>query len=187
MPKRFRFADAFWFRVPIKVLVLTVTVFALVSIWPAFSNGSVNDHERAFLGVTVVLMFMALGTTFAVAISDSYVELDAESLYIHFEAFFSAEVPVSDIIAVRHVDPRPRWRYRFGLSTDFEERIACSHGGPFVEIELAHAWKTRLWPRQIAVRRFWLAVRERDALVEELRRLAPRAFADGAPELRVAA
>jgi hypothetical protein len=187
MPKRFLFADAYWFRVPIKVLVLTVTVFGLVSIAPALSHGGVNDHQRAIFGLLVVMMFMATGTTVAVAISDSYVELDADSLYIHFEAFFTAEVPAADIVAVRFIDPQPRWRFRFGLSTNFEDRICCSHGGPLVEIELAHAWATRLWPRQIAVRRFWLAVRDQQALLDELRRAAPQAFASVHRELRAAA
>lgn len=187
MTRRFHFADAYWFRVPLKVLVLTITVFGLVSIYPALSHGGVNDHQRAIFGLAVVMMFMAMGTTAAVAISDSFVEIDGESLYIHFEAFFSAEVPVADIVAVRPIDPRPRWRFRFGLSTDFEDRIGCSHGGPLLEIELAHAWRTRLWPRQIAVRRFWLAVREQQAFIDELRRVAPHAFASGEPELRVAA
>ena len=189
MTKRFLFADAYWFRVPIKVLVLTVTVFGLISIAPALSHGTVNDHQRAIFGLLVVMMFMAMGTTVAVAISDSYVELDAESLYIHFEAFFSAEVPVADIVSVRFVDPMPRWRFRFGLSTNFDDRICCSHGGALVEIELAHAWATRLWPRQIAVRRFWLGVRDHPALFDELRLVAPQAFAPSEPEreLRAAA
>jgi hypothetical protein len=172
--------------VPIKVLVLTVTVTALVSIWPALTNGSSNDHERAIFGLLVLTMFMAMGITFAVAISDSYVEVDDASVYVRFEAFFTAEFPIEDIIAVRIVDPQPRWRYRFGLSTNFADRIACSHGGPMVEVELAHAWRTRLWPRTIAVHRFWLGVQQPDAFVAELRRRAPH-LALGPQELAAAA
>ena len=187
MPTRFSFADAYWFRVPLKVVVLTVTVFGLLSIYPALTQGGAGDHQRAIFGLAVMLLFMGAGTTVAVAISDSYVEVDGESLYIHFEAFFSAEIPVADIIAVRQIDPRPAWRFRFGLSTNFEDRICCSHGGSLVEVELAHAWPTRLWPRRIAVRRFWLAVREQQRFLDELRRVAPHAFADGAPALPLAA
>jgi hypothetical protein len=94
-------------------------------------------------------------------------------------------VPVDDIIAVRAIDPRPHWRYRFGLSTNFLDRIACSHGGPLIEIELAHAWRTRLWPRHIEVRRFWLATRDHDRFVLALQRVAPHAFAP-APAQRAA-
>jgi hypothetical protein len=175
---RFPFADAYWFRVPLKVLVLTVTVFGLVSIWPALTNGTPADNQRAIFALLVVLLFMGAGVTVAVAISDSYIELDSDALFIRFEAFFSAEVAVADIIAVREIDPRPRWRYRFGLSTNFADRIACSHGGPLVEVELAHAWPTRLWPRHLAVRRFWLAPRDYDRFILALHKLAPAAFGD---------
>ena len=186
MLNRFSFADAYWFRVPIKVLVLTVTVTALVSIWPALTNGSSNDHQRAIFGLLVLMMFMAMGITFAVAISDSYVEIDGDSVHVRFEAFFTAEFPIADIVAVRCIDPRPHWRYRFGLSTNFADRISCSHGGPMVEVELAHTWHTRLWPRTLAVRRFWLAVREHDAFIAELHRRAPH-LASSAQELAAAA
>ena len=40
-------------------------------------------------------------------------------------------------VAIAPIDPRPHWRYRFGLSTNFVDRIACSHGGRLVEITLA--------------------------------------------------
>jgi hypothetical protein len=80
---------------------------------------------------------------------------------------------VSDIIVVRLVNPRPAWRFRFGLSTDFEGRICCSHGGQLVEIELARRWRTRLWPRHIGVSRFWLGVTDYGAFIEALRRVAP--------------
>jgi hypothetical protein len=186
VPARFYFADAYWFRVPLKVLVLAVTVFGLVSIWPALTNGSGADNQRAIFALLVVLLFMGAGITVAVAISDSYVELDADALFIRFEAFFSAEFAVADIVAVRAIDPRPSWRYRFGLSTDFVERICCSHGGQLLEIELAHPWPTRLWPRHIQVRRFWLAVRDHDRFVLALQRVTPGAFASSG-ETRLAA
>jgi hypothetical protein len=173
---RFPFADAYWFRVPLKVLVITVTVFGLVSLWPALTNGTPDDNRRAIFALLVVLFFMGAGITVAVAISDSYVDLDADVLFVRFEAFFSAEVAVADIIAVRAIDPRPRWRYRFGLSTDFVERICCSHGGPLIEIQLAHPWPTRVWPRRLDVRRFWLAVGDHDRFVIALQQVAPHAF-----------
>ena len=84
-------------------------------------------------------------------------------------------------VAVRYVDPRPAWRYRFGLSTNFEDRIACSHGGRLVEVELARAWRTRLWPRDIGVRRFWLGVREHEEFVAALERSAGSPHEAGFP------
>ncbi len=186
MSRRFQFADAFWFRVPLKALVLTVAVFAFVSLYPALADGSANDQQRALFGLAVVLFFIGMAAVFVVAINDSFIELNTDALYIRFESFFQAEVPTADIVRVSYVDPQPRWRYRFGLSTNFDDRIACSHGGQFVQIELARPWLTRLWPREIGVTTFWLAVREHEALIDDLRRVAPRAFAEEQP-LRAAA
>jgi len=169
MQRRFDFATAFWFRVPLKVLVLCVTVFALLSLVPALLDGNAGDAQRAIFGFTIVAMFVALASTFAVAINDSYLEIDAGTLYVRFEAFFSMEVPLADIVEARFIDPRPRWRYRFGLSTNFVDRIACSHGGRFVEITLARPWRTRLWPRRIDVTKLWLAVNDADGLLDALR------------------
>jgi hypothetical protein len=186
VPSRFSFADAYWFRVPLKVLVLTVTVFGLVSIWPALTNGTPDDNRRAVFALLVVLLFMGGGITVAVAISDSHLELDERTLYVRFEALFSMEVPVSEIVAVRAIDPRPRWRYRFGLSTNFTDRICCSHGGRLLEIELARPIPTRLWPRPVAVQRLWLGVREYDRFVLALHRAASQAFPGEAPAARAA-
>jgi hypothetical protein len=174
MQRRFRFADAFWFRVPLKALVLCVAVFAFLSLYPALTGGTRQEHERALFGLTVLGGFMIAAAAFTVAINDSHVEIDDDFLYVRFEAFFSATIPIADIVAVRAIDPRPRWRYRFGLSTNVTDRVACSHGGPMVEIELARPQMTRLWPRVLRVSRFWLAVREHDAFAAELRRLAHR-------------
>jgi hypothetical protein len=173
--------------VPLKVLVLTVTVLGLVSLWPALSNGSADDHQRALFGLLVVLMFMGVGTTVAVAISDSFVELDERTLFVRFEAFFSLEVPLSDVVAVRAIDPRPHWRFRFGLSTNYADRIACSHGGPMVEIELAHPRIIRLWPREIHAHRIWLGVNEHARFLEALDRIVADSTATHVAELRVAA
>jgi hypothetical protein len=167
--RRFNFANAFWFRVPLKVLVLCVTVFALLSLVPALMDGDSEDVRRAVFGFTVVAMFATLASTFAVAINDCYVEIDDDVVTVRFEAFFNMQFPVSDVVAVLPIDPRPRWRYRFGLSTNFTDRIACSHGGRLVEITLARPWRTRLWPRYIDVTRVWVAVTEPDALVSLLR------------------
>jgi len=167
--RRFDFATAFWFRVPLKVLVLCVTVFAFLSLVPALMNGDPDDVKRAIFGFTIVAMFAAIASTFAVAINDSFVEVDGQSVYVRFEAFFSMEFPLSDVASVRLIDPRPRWRYRFGLSTNFTDRISCSHGGRMVEITLARPWRTRLWPRYINVTRVWIAVTDADALFAALR------------------
>lgn len=187
MPRQFHFADAFWFRVPLRVLVLTVAVFALVTLYPALDQGTFGDRQRAILGLAVVTVFVVLASVFAAAINDSVVELTQNSLYVRFESFFHAEVPLADITRVAYIDPHPAWRYRFGLSTNFEDRVSCSHGGRFIEIELARPWHTRLWPRDIGVTRFWLAVREHEALMSELRRAAPAAFRPVAADLPAAA
>jgi hypothetical protein len=184
--RRFEFATAFWFRVPLKVLVLCVTVFAFLSLIPALMDGDGEDVRRAIFGFTIVAMFAAVASTFAVAINDSFVEIDGGTVYIRFEAFFNMEFPLSDVAAVRFIDPRPRWRYRFGLSTNFTDRISCSHGGRFVEIALAQPWRTRLWPRYIEVTRVWLAVTDAEALLATLRASAPASRASFA-ELEKAA
>jgi hypothetical protein len=186
MQRRFDFATAFWFRVPLKVLVLCVTVFALLSLVPALLDGNASDAQRAIFGFTIVAMFVALASTFAVAINDSYVEIEDETLYVRFEAFFSMEVPLADIVGAHFIDPRPRWRYRFGLSTNFIDRIACSHGGRFVEITLARPWRTRLWPRRIGVTKLWLAVNDADGLLAALRARIDVADVGDARERRAA-
>jgi len=180
MTRRFHFADAFWFRVPLKALVLVVAVFAFVTLYPALREGTSAEQQRAVFGLAVVLFFIGMGTVFAVAINDSFVEIDGGTLYVRFESFFQAEVATADIVRVSYVDPQPAWRYRFGLSTNFEDRIACSHGGRFVQIELRDPWRTRLWPREIGVTTFWLAVREHEALIDALRGIAPRAVEERA-------
>ena len=184
MEKRFYFADAFWFRVPLKALVLAVAVFAFLSLYPALTNGSASDHEHALFGLTVLGGFMLAAAMFTVAIDDSHVEIGDEFVHVRFEAFFSARIALADIIGVRSVDPRPRWRYRFGLATNFDDRISCSHGGAMVEIVLARPQMTRLWPRVLPVTRFWVAVREHEAFAAELRRAVARH--GGAESTRVA-
>lgn len=166
--RQFHFANAFWFRVPLKALVLTVSVFALVTLWPALTSGDSAANERALFGLAVTGMFVALATAFAVGVNDSIVEVDDATLYVRFEAFFHMDVPLRDIERLSLIDPRPRWRYRFGLSTNFRDRIACSHGGQFVELVLRQPSTTRLWPRRIAVSRLWLAVTEPEALMRAL-------------------
>ncbi len=178
MPLHYRFADAFWFRVPLKVLVLTVTVFGLLSIVPALTNGTANDHQRAIFGLAVMLLFAASATTVAVAINDSAIEVDDESVYIRFEAFFHATFPVRDIVAIRYIDPKPAWRFRFGLSTNFNDRLSCSHGGRMIEIELAAPTRVHLWPRYLEITTFWLAVREHESFISALRQ---RVAATGSP------
>jgi len=181
MTRRFHFADAFWFRVPLRAVVVAMAVFALLSLWPAILQGSPDDRQRAVFGLVVAGGFVVMASIFAVAVDDGHVEVDGETLRIRFEAFFHARVPLADVVAVRAIDPQPRWRYRFGLSTDFVERIACSHGGPLVEIELARACETKLWPRRIRARRFWLGLREHDEFLALMRGVtAPGAGSTGA-------
>ncbi len=178
MIHRFRFADAFWFRFALRAIVISLTVFAILSLYPALGHGTTQDQQRAFFGFTVLAAFIVTGSVFAVAVNDSHVTIEAGEVHVHFEAFFDARFPLSDVVAAREIDPRPRWRFRFGLSTDFEDRVGCSHGGRFVEIELARPCAVRLWPRTIMVRRFWLAVREHEELLAVLRRdLAARTAA----------
>ena len=172
MRTRFDFAGAFWFRVPLKALVLCVAVFAFLSLYPALTGGTVKDHERALFGLTVLAAFMAAAAVFAVAINDSHVLIDDDYIHVRFEAFFHARIPIADIIGVRIVNPRPRWRYRFGLGTNFSGRISCSHGGTLVEIELARPQMTRLWPRSLPVTRFWIAVTNPEEFLGTLRQLA---------------
>jgi hypothetical protein len=175
MRTRFHFEDAFWFRLPLKTVVVTLAVFAILSLYPAVGHGTSQDQQRAIFGFTVLSAFIVTASVFAVAINDSHLSIEDGEVQIHFEAFFNVRFPIADIGAVGEIDPRPGWRYRFGLSTNFEDRIGCSHGGRFVEIELVRPCVTRLWPRTIAVRRFWVAVREHDELLATLERLAPRA------------
>lgn len=174
MTRRFHFADAFWFRVPLKAVVVGLCVFAILTLWPALGHGTPDDQRRAVFGFVVLGAFVVMASLFTVAINDSHIDIDGETLRIRFEAFFNVKVPLRDIVRVTEIDPRPRWRYRFGLSTNFEDRISCSHGGRLVEIELAEPCSAKLWPRRIPVRRFWLAVREHDELVAVLGSIARR-------------
>ena len=176
MPRRFPFKTADWFRLPLKALVIAVFVFAALSLYPGLTNGGAGDHERAIFGLTVLGGFVISAVVLWVAMDDSYVEVDAETLYVRFEAFFNLQIPIANIAGVETIDPHPHWRYRFGLSTNFEDRIACSHGGQLIELELATPVPARLWPRHIAIRRLWLAVSDHDAFFDELRRVAPDAF-----------
>lgn len=171
MSTRFTFADAFWFRLPLRALMVATSAFALVMLYPALSEGTAQEAERALFGLAIVIWFVVTGAVFAAAINDGYVEIEGETLSVRFESFFRARFPLADIVAVREVDPRPRWRYRFGLSTNFTDRVSCSHGGRFVEVELARPHRVRLWPRDVDVRRLWLAVREHDRLLAELQAL----------------
>ena len=170
MLHQFHFADAFWFRVPLRTIVVALAVFAILSLYPAVGNGTSQDQQRAIFGFTILAAFIVTASVFNVAMDDSHVTIDAGEVHIHFEAFFDARFQLADVIGAREIDPRPRWRYRFGLSTNFEDRIACSHGGKLIEIELERPCPTRLWPRTIRVRRFWVAVREHDELLAALRR-----------------
>jgi hypothetical protein len=181
--RHFHFADAFWFRLPLRTIVVGLAVFAILSLYPALGHGSAQDQQRAIFGFTVLAAFIVSASVMTVAINDSSLAIEDGEIRIHFEAFFHARFRLDDVAAAREIDPRPRWRYRFGLSTDFRDRVACSHGGRFVEVELARPCSVRLWPRTIVVRRFWIAVREHD----ELRALLERELASRAAASRAAA
>lgn len=169
---RFAFADAFWFRLPLRALMVVTAAFGLVMLYPALRSGTSPDAERAVFGLAVVIWFVVTGAVFAAAINDGYVEIDGGFLSVRFESFFNARFPLSEIVAVREIDPRPRWRYRFGLSTNFRDRVSCSHGGRLLEVELARPQRVRLWPRDVDVIRIWLAVTEHDRLLAELAAVA---------------
>jgi hypothetical protein len=127
-----------------------------------------------------VAAFIVAAAVVAAAVDDSCVELDGERLFVRFESFFAVDISLADIVAVRRIDPRPRWRYRFGLSTNFEDRICCSHGGPIIEIELARPYRARLWPRRIPITYLWLGLRDAGELLAALDRPAPRDLAAAA-------
>jgi hypothetical protein len=175
MTRSFQFHDAFWFRVPLRTLVIGLCVFGILSLWPALWRNDAHDQARAAFGLVVMGSFAVIASIFTVAVNDGYADIDGDELVIRFEAFFNARVPLTDIVGVRAVDPRPHWRYRFGLSTNFVDRISCSHGGSLVEVELAHACVTKLWPRHIPVQRFWLGVREPDTFIANLGSAVERA------------
>lgn len=175
MTQRFHFADAFWFRVPLKTVVVALCVFGILTLWPALWRSETHDQLRAIFGFAVLGSFASIASIFTVAVNDCWVDIDDIDVRIRFEAFFNVSVPLADIVSVRAIDPPRRWRYRFGLSTNFEDRISCSHGGRLVEIELARPCATKLWPRRIPVRRFWLGVHQPDAFVAAVRAASARA------------
>jgi hypothetical protein len=160
LPVRFEFYDAVWFRVPLRVVMLTVSVFALLSLSPALADTQSPDHVRAIVAMALLAAFVLGGVVFTVSISDGGVEVNGEGVTVRFESFFRAVIPIENIVAVRCISPRPGWRYRWGLSTNWLDRISCSHGGQMVEIVLARPHVVRLWPRRVEVTRLWLAVRD---------------------------
>ena len=174
MTERYHFSDALWFRAPLKTLIVALTAFAIFTLYPAL-RGSESDIERALFGFAVLAFFAVLASIFAATVDDSHADLDGTVLRVRFESFFHAAIPVADIVRVAPVNPRPRWRYGIGLSTNFRERVCCSHGGRLIEIELAKPVTVKLWPRKLEVARFWLGVREYEAFLVHMRRLAPGA------------
>jgi hypothetical protein len=153
-----------------KALLLVVAVFGLLACEPALSSGFAQDRERAIFSLAFMLLFVAAGVTFSVAINDSYVELLDDRLQVRFEAFFHLEIPLEDIVSVQRIDPASAWRFRFGLSTDWAGRVCCSHGGPLLELQLHRAAKVRLWPRTVRIERLWLGVQEQEALINAIQR-----------------
>ena len=169
MVRRFHFADATWFSTPLKLLMVATSVFAMLALYPAFGQGTSTDQHLAIFGLAILLAFVATGSVVSVAMRDGCVELGGDVLRVRFEAFFSMAVPLSNIARASRLDVQPRWRYRFGLSTNFVDRIVCSHGGDLVELELVEPMPTKVGFRTIALRRLWLAVEEHEALLDALR------------------
>lgn len=164
----FEFHNAWWFRRPLRIVTVLVSAFALVALHRALLDASDPDHNRAFAGLAVIVAFLLLSVWFSASINDGLVEIADGRLHVRFESYFNANFPLGDIAAVRRIDPQPKWRYSMGLSTDWKERISCSHGGDMVEIEFAHPHELRIWPRTIWVRRLWLAVTDADAFIAAL-------------------
>lgn len=170
----FEFHDAWWFRRPLRVVTVLVTAFALVALHRALLDAGDPDHYRAFSGLGVIGAFVLMSVWFSASINDGFVEIADGRLHVQFESYFNTNFPLGDIIAVRPVWPEPRWRYSMGLSTDWRERISCSHGGEMIEIEFGHSHELRIWPRTIHVRRLWLAVTDAHGLVSALSQTLPR-------------
>jgi hypothetical protein len=168
--RRFHFASARWFRLPMKAVVIAVAVFALLSVYPSLTGDVPAEQRRALAGLLVLFGFVALGVTFSALIDDGAIELAADVLHVRFESFVRIDVPLASIVAVRAIDPQPRWRYRFGLATDWEARLSCSHGGQLVELELAEPLRIRLWPRAVEVSKLWLGVREHGDFIAAIER-----------------
>ena len=164
-PRRFDFADAWWFRIPLRVVVVSVFVFTLMSMEPALTDRSSPDHVRALVGITVLAVFVVLAVAYMVSLSDSYVEIDRGLVFVRFESFLHFAFRLEDIESVEVINPRPAWRYRWGLATNFRDRISCSHGGQLIEIRLRNPCRIRLWPRTLLVRRIWLAPRRWQELI----------------------
>ena len=174
MTERYHFSEAIWFRAPLKMLIVALTAFAILTLYPAL-GGTRADNERALFGLAVVAFFAVLASIFAVTVDDSHADLDGDVLRVRFETFFNATIPIADVVRVAPVDARPRWRYSTGLSTNFRERVCCSHGGRLIEVELSKPVTVKLWPRKLEIQRFWLGVREYEAFLVHMRRLAPGA------------
>ena len=168
MTQRFEFADAWWFRVPLRIVVVSVTVFTLLSLEPALVDGHNPDHLRALAGVCILAAFLVGAAVFTASLGESYIEIRDEVVSVRFESFFGVEFPLRDIVRVQEIDPRPRWRYQWGLATNFHDRVSCSHGGQLVEVELASPCVVKLWPRTLEVSRFWLAARDYRGLIGAL-------------------
>ena len=168
MTTRFEFADAWWFRGPLRTLTIAVIVFTLLSLAPALTDGTNPDHARALFGIGVLSAFVLGAVLFWVAISDSYVEVSRDAIAVRFESFFNVRIPVEDIVDVRPLDPQPRYRFRWGIATNFRDRISCSHGGRMLAITMSEPVTVRLWPRTLFVTRFWLAVPDDRALLSAI-------------------
>lgn len=177
MRSRFDFADAWWFSGPLRALTIAVIVFTLLSLTPALTDGSNPDHVRALLGIGVLAAFVVGAALFVVSVSDSYIEIAPDTIEVRFESFFNVRIPVEDIADVRLLDPQPRFRFRWGLATNFRDRISCSHGGRLIALTMSEPVTVRLWPRTLLVTRFWLAVPDDQALLAAIQRarVAPTA------------
>ena len=172
MTTHFEFADAWWFRGPLRLVTLAVMVFSLLSLYPALLDRANPDHYRAIWGIVVLSVFVFGAVAFITSINDSYVDIEDGVVTLRFESFFGTRFSVDQISSVTVINPKPRWRYRWGLATNWRDRISCSHGGQMVEIELSQPHEIKLWPRTMHISRFWLAPRDHVvfvAAIEEAR------------------
>jgi hypothetical protein len=169
MIEMFEFRDAWWFRGPVRLVTMAVIVAALLSLHPALLDAEHPDHVRSLGGLVVLCVFVLASAFLLAGVNDSVVEVGPDHLEVRFESFFKLRLPLTSVQSARMVD-LPRWRYRWGLATNFRDRISCSHGGPMIEIELRTPRPLRIWPRTVQLTRLWLAVRDPDRFLAVLHR-----------------
>jgi hypothetical protein len=164
----FAFRDPWWFRRPLRLLTVTIAALSLAAIHPPPTDGASPDHLRTLVGLGLIIGFLVMSAWFSVSVGEGRIEVADGQVFVDFESYFHLAFPVAGVAGARRIEPRPKWRYSMGLSTDWRDRICCSHGGQLVEIEFAEARELQIWPRRIALRRLWVGVTDPDALIAVL-------------------